>query len=153
MQATHPPNPCGNKDKPTQMWTESGGVQFRSTNQLLSSSLMRAHLLTSSSMVNAPPPPKTNLQSFGDSHLQVKKCFNGCMEFQRPMSMVLHILVGHQNVVGWWLVLIYMQTPPTHYYLESRGRAVYMGSRRNWDNQCRCQVRSSERQHSLGKQS
>lgn len=28
--------------------------------------------------------------------------------------MVLHILVAHQNVVGWRLV--YMRTPPTHYY-------------------------------------
>ena len=37
------------------------------------------------------------------------------------MSTVLHILANHQNVVGWWLVLKYMQTPPTHYFLESSG--------------------------------
>ena len=40
--------------------------------------------------------------------------------------MALHILVSHQNVVGWQLVLIYMRTPPTHYYLEPSGRAAWM---------------------------
>jgi hypothetical protein len=42
------------------------------------------------------------------------------------MSTALHILVDHQNVVEWWLVLYYMQTPPTHYYLELSGRVAYM---------------------------
>ena len=42
------------------------------------------------------------------------------------MSMALHILVDHHNVVSWRLVLIYMRTPPTHYYLESSGRVTYM---------------------------
>ena len=42
------------------------------------------------------------------------------------MSMALHILVGHHNVVGWWLVLIYMRTPPLHFYLESSGQVAYM---------------------------
>jgi hypothetical protein len=40
--------------------------------------------------------------------------------------MALHILVGHQNVVGWQLVLIYMRTPPTHYHLDSNGQATYI---------------------------
>ena len=31
------------------------------------------------------------------------------------MSTALDILAGHQNVVGWWLVLIYMRKPPAHY--------------------------------------
>jgi hypothetical protein len=31
-----------------------------------------------------------------------------------------------QNLVGWWFVLDYMRTPPTHYYLKSNGRAAYM---------------------------
>ena len=34
--------------------------------------------------------------------------------------MALHILVGHKNVVGRWLVLIYMRTPPTHYHLVGK---------------------------------
>ena len=34
--------------------------------------------------------------------------------------MALRILVGYQNVVGWWLVLICMRTSPTHYYLERK---------------------------------
>ena len=48
--------------------------------------------------------------------------------------MALHILVSHQNVVGWQLVLIYMRTPPTHYYLEYSGQAHYMETmiRENW---------------------
>ena len=29
-------------------------------------------------------------------------------------------------VVGWQLELIYMKTPPTHYYLEYNGRTTYM---------------------------
>ena len=37
------------------------------------------------------------------------------------MSTTLHILVDHHNVGGWWLVLNYMRTPPTHYSLEPRG--------------------------------
>ena len=40
--------------------------------------------------------------------------------------MDLHILVGHPDGVGWRLVLIYMRTPPTHYYLKSSGRVAYM---------------------------
>ena len=37
------------------------------------------------------------------------------------MSKALHILVDCQNVVGWWLVLNYVQRPPTLYFLESHG--------------------------------
>ena len=48
------------------------------------------------------------------------------MEVEHHVSTVLHILVGHQNEIGWWLVLIYMQTPPTPYHLESSGQATYM---------------------------
>ena len=40
--------------------------------------------------------------------------------------MALHTLVDHQNVDGWWLVLNYMWTPPTHCYLEYSGRATYI---------------------------
>ena len=32
--------------------------------------------------------------------------------------MALHIFVGHENVVGYRLVQIYMRTPPTHYHLQ-----------------------------------
>ena len=35
-------------------------------------------------------------------------------------------LVGHQNVVGWRLVLIYMRTPPTLYSLESSWGAAWL---------------------------
>jgi hypothetical protein len=31
------------------------------------------------------------------------------------MSTALHILVGHQNVVGWHLMFICMRTPPIRY--------------------------------------
>ena len=37
-----------------------------------------------------------------------------------------HILVGHQNVDGWQLVLNYMQTPPTQYNPQCSGRAANM---------------------------
>lgn len=40
--------------------------------------------------------------------------------------MALYILADGHNVVGWWLVLKYMRTPLTHYYLESSGCAPYM---------------------------
>jgi hypothetical protein len=39
--------------------------------------------------------------------------------------MALHILTDRHNVVGWWLVLNYMRTPPTHYCLEYIGRVAY----------------------------
>ena len=44
------------------------------------------------------------------------------------MSTALHILVGHQNVVGWRLVLIYIRTLATHCYVESNGRVAYMAT-------------------------
>ena len=40
--------------------------------------------------------------------------------------MALHILVGNYNVVGWWLQLIYISTPPTHHYVESSEQVAYM---------------------------
>ena len=49
------------------------------------------------------------------------------MEDQWPVSTALHILVDYDNVVGWRLVLNYMQTTPTNYYLESSVRAAYVG--------------------------
>ena len=48
------------------------------------------------------------------------------MEVEWPVSKGLRILVGHHNVVGWKLVLIYMPTPPTHYYLESSVQVACM---------------------------
>ena len=42
------------------------------------------------------------------------------------MSITIHVLVDCQNVVGWHLTLKYMRTPPTHYFVESSGRAAYM---------------------------
>jgi hypothetical protein len=39
------------------------------------------------------------------------------------MSMALHILVGHHNVICCQLVFIYKRTPPTDYYLEFGGQA------------------------------
>ena len=42
------------------------------------------------------------------------------------MSTALHTLIGRQNVVDWRLVLNHMQTPPTHFYLESSGPAADM---------------------------
>ena len=44
------------------------------------------------------------------------------MTVYQPVCTTLYILVDHHNVVGWRLVLNYMQTPPTHYYLESSGK-------------------------------
>ena len=48
------------------------------------------------------------------------------MEVKQPVSTTLHILADLQNVVGWRLVLNYMQTSPTHYYLESSVQVAYM---------------------------
>ena len=42
------------------------------------------------------------------------------------VSMAFHILASHKNVVGWQLMLNFMQTPPTHYYLDSNGWVAYM---------------------------
>ena len=44
------------------------------------------------------------------------------------MSTALHILIGHHNVVGWWLVVIYLRTPPIQCYLECSGRVAYIVS-------------------------
>jgi hypothetical protein len=41
-------------------------------------------------------------------------------------SMAFHILANQQNVVGWQLVLNYMRTHVTHYYLESSGQVTYI---------------------------
>ena len=38
------------------------------------------------------------------------------------MSTSLHIVADCQHVVGWWLALKYVQTPPTDYFLESSGQ-------------------------------
>jgi hypothetical protein len=48
-----------------------------------------------------------------------------------PMFMPLHILVGDHDVVGWWLELIYTNTPPTHYQVESSEREAYMETHPN----------------------
>ena len=48
------------------------------------------------------------------------------MEVWRSVSKVLHDLVGDHNVVGWQVVLAYMSTPPTHYYLESSVQVAYV---------------------------
>ena len=34
--------------------------------------------------------------------------------------------MDHQIVVGWWLVLNYMETSPTPYYQEFSGQAAHM---------------------------
>lgn len=54
------------------------------------------------------------------------KILSGHMKVWRPMSTTLYILVDHQNTVGWQVVLKYMPTPQTHYFLESSGQAAYM---------------------------
>jgi hypothetical protein len=48
------------------------------------------------------------------------------MEVYMPIFMTLRILVDHHNVVRWLVVLNYMQSPPTHYYLVSSGQVAYM---------------------------
>jgi hypothetical protein len=68
-----------------------------------------------------PPPPKINLQFFIIGTCRLKNALEGTWK-----STTLHVLVGHQNGVGWQFVLIYMRTPPTHYYLESPWRVAYM---------------------------
>ena len=47
------------------------------------------------------------------------------------MSIALHILAYYQSVVGWQLVLNYMWTPQTHFYLESSGWTAYMETHPN----------------------
>ena len=44
------------------------------------------------------------------------------MEVRRPSTS----LQTTKNVVGCWLVPNYMQTPPTHYSLESSAQVAYM---------------------------
>ena len=126
MQVGCPPNSSKNKDKPVQMQMECGGVGFVYVNQPLSPSQIQVHLLISSFGFKHAPLTKSGLQSFGHRHLQVKMCFNGRIEVWQPVLTTLQILVGHQSVVGWQLVLLYMRTPPTYYYLESSGQATYM---------------------------
>ena len=46
------------------------------------------------------------------------------MEITRPIFVALHIQANHQNVVGWRLVFIYMQTPP------ACGQATYIETHR-----------------------
>ena len=48
------------------------------------------------------------------------------MEVQRHLSPTLLILEDHQEVVGWLLVLTYVWTPLTHYYVESNEWVAYM---------------------------
>ena len=62
------------------------------------------------------------------------------------MSTDLHVLAGHQIVLGWWLVLNYMQTPPTHYYLESSGRAAYMETHPSHASQPWCPLSGNPKQ-------
>ena len=58
-------------------------------------------------------------------------------------------LTDRQNVVGWWLVLNYKQTPPIHYYLESSGPEVHMETRPKFHGIGRgSQQRSNEHQNS-----
>ena len=40
--------------------------------------------------------------------------------------MILYIVADRRNGVVWQLVLNYMWTPPTLYYLESNGQVAYM---------------------------
>lgn len=44
------------------------------------------------------------------------------------MSTALRILADHQNLVGWWLIMLnYMRTPAIHYFQEcSERRPTYM---------------------------
>lgn len=44
------------------------------------------------------------------------------MKVQLPVSMTLHIFSGHQNAVGWQLVVLYMQSSPNP--LLSSGRVL-----------------------------
>ena len=51
--------------------------------------------------------------------------------------VALHILAYHHNVVGRQLVLNYMQTPPTQYFLEFSGQAAIMETHpNNIDRMC-----------------
>ena len=55
---------------------------------------------------------------------RLKSALVGVWKSSGPCPYPLHILVGRHNVVNWRLVIIYMRVPPTHYYLESSGRAA-----------------------------
>ena len=50
------------------------------------------------------------------------------MKIQWLVAITLHILVDHHNVVGCRRVLNYMQTPPTHYFLD------LVGNRPTWNS-------------------
>jgi hypothetical protein len=47
------------------------------------------------------------------------------MKVQRPCALPSTFLVDRRNVVG-WLVVNYVQTPLTNYYLELSEHATYM---------------------------
>ena len=71
--------------------------------------------------------------------LESSTCFNPLVTgacrlkiIQWLMSTTHHILADHHNVVGWWLVLNYMRTPLTHYYLESSRRVASMETQLNY---------------------
>jgi hypothetical protein len=101
----------GNKYKPAKCgWHLVGKGLYVSTSY---SYLLKFHdaLLTSSYMLNPLSPSKTILHTFGDRHLRVRTR-----------------VVDAWNVVGWRLVLIYVQTSLTNYYIEFGGWATYMES-------------------------
>ena len=72
-------------------------------------------------MLNNVFPLHTNTQDYQSMYSIVTRV-------SIHVSTTLHILANRQNVVGWRLVLNYMQTPPTHYYLESSGQAAHMNT-------------------------
>jgi hypothetical protein len=76
------------------------------------------------------PGPHTNFlllkpvyNSLATNTWRLKSAFVGARKSSSPCPRAFHILVAHQNMVGWWLVLIYTTTPSTHYCLEYSAQA------------------------------
>ena len=123
MQAACPLNFSVNNNKLTQMQRELSRIAFVCATQLLPFSTYPG-LLTSLILLLFKPVFIPLV--IGTCRLKI---FSGHMEIQRPMSMALHILADGSNLVGWRLMLDYMQTPMTQYFLESSERAAYMETR------------------------
>ena len=70
---------------------------------------------------------------FNQPTLVSKRLIQWAKKVQRHVSIVLHILVDHHNVVG-WLVLNYMWTSATGYYLEYGEQATYMETHTWWSS-------------------
>ena len=100
MQAFCPSNFSVDQNKPIQMYMESSQVGLVCVNQLLPFSQIQAHLLTSSFMLKLFLLSKTKISS---KPLVTNTCKLKILQWTHEnlaaMSMTLHILTNHHNLV------------------------------------------------------